>query len=164
MSFQLRQQMVAPVAQQRRAGAKPLVRIDQLGHGQLLDHGAGHVHRRADTAERGHGRLLDALGAEPLLRLDLRLGEGSGAALALPGLAIGQTADSGNTPSDGAGYSGRADVRAFAAQLQSQHGVDARWCEQVLAQARFLPRVPPLMLPPSRPGVRISAVHRMPPA
>ena len=84
----------------------------------------------------------------------------AGAALALPGLAIGQTADSGNTPSDGAGYSGRADVRAFAAQLQSQHGVDARWCEQVLAQARFLPRVPPLMLPPSRPGVRNWRVYR----
>lgn len=34
--------------------------------------------------ERGHRRMLDHLDAHPLLRLDLRLGEGSGCALALP--------------------------------------------------------------------------------
>ncbi|MEZ5755123.1 MAG: nicotinate-nucleotide--dimethylbenzimidazole phosphoribosyltransferase [Paracoccaceae bacterium] len=44
-----------------------------------LDHCvAGHV-----SAEGGHARLLAALGKEPLLNLGLRLGEGSGAALAL---------------------------------------------------------------------------------
>jgi len=44
-----------------------------------LDHCvAGHV-----SAEGGHARLLDALGKTPLLNLGLRLGEGSGAALAL---------------------------------------------------------------------------------
>lgn len=44
-----------------------------------LDHCvAGHV-----SAEGAHGRLLAALGKEPLLNLGLRLGEGSGAALAL---------------------------------------------------------------------------------
>lgn len=36
------------------------------------------------SAEHGHRRLLTALQAEPLLALDLRLGEASGAALALP--------------------------------------------------------------------------------
>jgi nicotinate-nucleotide--dimethylbenzimidazole phosphoribosyltransferase len=36
------------------------------------------------SAERGHGVALDALGARPLLELDLRLGEGTGAALAIP--------------------------------------------------------------------------------
>jgi nicotinate-nucleotide--dimethylbenzimidazole phosphoribosyltransferase len=34
--------------------------------------------------EAGHRRMLEALGAEPLLHLNLRLGEGTGAALALP--------------------------------------------------------------------------------
>lgn len=34
------------------------------------------------SAEAGHERLLDALGLAPLLRLDMRLGEGSGAAVA----------------------------------------------------------------------------------
>jgi nicotinate-nucleotide--dimethylbenzimidazole phosphoribosyltransferase len=44
-----------------------------------LDHCvAGHL-----SAEGAHGRLLDALGKEPLLSLGLRLGEASGAALAI---------------------------------------------------------------------------------
>lgn len=44
-----------------------------------LDHCvAGHV-----SAEGSHGRLLEQLGKEPLLSLGLRLGEGSGAALAI---------------------------------------------------------------------------------
>jgi nicotinate-nucleotide--dimethylbenzimidazole phosphoribosyltransferase len=36
------------------------------------------------SAEHGHGAAIDALGERPLLALDMRLGEGSGAALALP--------------------------------------------------------------------------------
>ena len=44
----------------------------------LLDHClAGHV-----SAEPGHRRLLDAMALEPILSLGMRLGEGSGAALA----------------------------------------------------------------------------------
>ncbi len=35
-------------------------------------------------AEKGHALLLDVLGAEPLLALDLRLGEGTGGVLAAP--------------------------------------------------------------------------------
>lgn len=35
------------------------------------------------SAEPGHGRLLDRLGLTPLLALDMRLGEGSGAAVAI---------------------------------------------------------------------------------
>ena len=36
------------------------------------------------SGEAGHGLMLEQLGAEPLLQLGLRLGEGSGAALAWP--------------------------------------------------------------------------------
>jgi nicotinate-nucleotide--dimethylbenzimidazole phosphoribosyltransferase len=44
-----------------------------------LDHTvAGHV-----SAEAAHGQVLDAIGKEPLLSLGMRLGEGSGAALAI---------------------------------------------------------------------------------
>lgn len=44
-----------------------------------LDHTvAGHV-----SAEGAHARMLDGIGKEPLLNLGLRLGEGSGAALAI---------------------------------------------------------------------------------
>ncbi|MWB78589.1 nicotinate-nucleotide--dimethylbenzimidazole phosphoribosyltransferase [Pseudooceanicola sp. 216_PA32_1] len=45
-----------------------------------LDHAvAGHV-----SAESAHGALLERLGKAPLLSLGMRLGEGSGAALAIP--------------------------------------------------------------------------------
>ena len=40
------------------------------------------------SAERGHGMVLEALGARPLIDLDLRLGEASGAATALPILQL----------------------------------------------------------------------------
>ena len=36
------------------------------------------------SAEAGHTAMLDALGAQPLLNLDMRLGEGTGALLAVP--------------------------------------------------------------------------------
>jgi len=36
------------------------------------------------SEERGHGRALELLGVEPLLDLNMRLGEGTGAALAMP--------------------------------------------------------------------------------
>ena len=36
------------------------------------------------SAEKGHRRLLEQLGARPLLQLDMRLGEGTGALTALP--------------------------------------------------------------------------------
>lgn len=40
------------------------------------------------SAEKGHARVLDVLEAEPLLDLNMRLGEGSGAAVALPLLKL----------------------------------------------------------------------------
>jgi nicotinate-nucleotide--dimethylbenzimidazole phosphoribosyltransferase len=40
------------------------------------------------SAEQGHRLVLEALGTQPLIDLDLRLGEGSGAAIALPLLRL----------------------------------------------------------------------------
>ncbi len=56
------------------AAAAVLYRIDP----RLIEHAiAGHV-----SAEKGHEILLNQLGLTPLLKLDMRLGEGSGAAVA----------------------------------------------------------------------------------
>ncbi|WP_419946976.1 nicotinate-nucleotide--dimethylbenzimidazole phosphoribosyltransferase [Candidatus Poriferisodalis sp.] len=53
-----------------------------------LDHCiAGHC-----SAEPGHGELLGRLGLEPLVRLDLRLGEGTGALIAVPLVRIAAAA------------------------------------------------------------------------
>ena len=57
------------------AAAAVLTRDDPAA----LDHClAGHV-----SAEPGHRKLLEAMGKQPILALDMRLGEGSGAAVAL---------------------------------------------------------------------------------
>ncbi|UYH50732.1 nicotinate-nucleotide--dimethylbenzimidazole phosphoribosyltransferase [Candidatus Kirkpatrickella diaphorinae] len=53
--------------------------LHQLNPGALDHCRLGHV-----SAEPGHQRLAEALNLEPLLNLGLRLGEGSGAALAIP--------------------------------------------------------------------------------
>ena len=53
-----------------------------------LDHCvAGHC-----SAEPGHEQALRALGLDPLMRLDLRLGEGSGALLAVPAIRMAAAA------------------------------------------------------------------------
>ncbi len=67
-----------------------------------LDHAvAGHV-----SAEAAHRRLLDALGKAPLLDLGLRLGEGSGAALAIAILRAAVVCHSGMATFAEAGVSG----------------------------------------------------------
>ena len=58
-----------------------------------LDHCiAGHV-----SAEPGHRRLLEALGKRPLLDLGMRLGEGTGALVALGVLRAALAAHNGMT-------------------------------------------------------------------
>ena len=71
-----------------------------------LDHTvAGHL-----SAEGGHGRLLGLLGKEPLLSLGLRLGEGSGAALAIGVLKAAVACHSGMATFAEAGVAaGQAD-------------------------------------------------------
>ena len=64
---------------------------------------AGHC-----SAEPGHGRLLDRLGLQPLLSLDMRLGEGSGAAVAVAVIRSAIAAHEGMATFAEAGVSGGA--------------------------------------------------------
>ena len=54
---------------------------------RLSPEAGGYLIASHRSAEHGHAAMLDALELEPLLDLGLRLGEGSGAALALPVVA-----------------------------------------------------------------------------
>ena len=68
----------------------------------IVDHcHAGHV-----SAESGHRALLRELGLEPLLDLDMRLGEGSGAALAILLLRAALSCHTGMATFSEAGVSG----------------------------------------------------------
>jgi nicotinate-nucleotide--dimethylbenzimidazole phosphoribosyltransferase len=58
------------------------------------------------SAEPGHRIVLERLGLQPLLDLELRLGEGSGAALVLPLVRAAAALLSGMSTFDGAGVSG----------------------------------------------------------
>ena len=62
------------------------------------------------SPEPGHAVVIDQLGLDPLLDLDLRLGEGSGAALALPLIRAATLLLAGMATFDGAGVSGPIGV------------------------------------------------------
>ncbi len=81
------------------AAVAPLARLNPRG----LDH-ARASHR---SAEAGHRALLSALGQDPLLDLGMRLGEGSGAALAVPLCRAACACHAGMASFDEAGVSGR---------------------------------------------------------
>ena len=80
------------------AAAAPLWRLDPRG----LDH-AQVAHR---SAEMGHRVLLEELGQVPLLDLGMRLGEASGAALAVPILRAACACHAGMASFAAAGVSG----------------------------------------------------------
>ena len=60
------------------------------------------------SVEPGHAVILDDLGLEPLLDLDLRLGEGSGAALAMDVVVSAVRLRDGMATFDAADVSGPA--------------------------------------------------------
>jgi len=83
------------------AAAAVLYRMNE----RALDHAiAGHR-----SAEPAHGRLLDGIGLAPLLDLDMRLGEASGAALAAGIVRAAVAAHTGMASFADAGISERTD-------------------------------------------------------
>jgi nicotinate-nucleotide--dimethylbenzimidazole phosphoribosyltransferase len=83
------------------AAVLPLARLE----GHMLDHcRAGHV-----SAESGHRDLLRELGLDPLLDLNMRLGEASGAAVAILLLRAALACHNGMATFAEAGVSGAGD-------------------------------------------------------
>jgi len=82
------------------AAAAVLFAIDR----RALDH-CRVAHR---STEPGHRRLLEAIGQRPLLDMDMRLGEASGAALAVPILKAAAACHNGMATFAEAGVSGKA--------------------------------------------------------
>ncbi len=80
------------------AAAMPLARLHPRG--------LAHAQASHRSAEAGHAALLAALGQVPLLDLGLRLGEGSGAALAVPILRAACACHAGMASFAAAGVSG----------------------------------------------------------
>ena len=64
------------------------------------------------SAEQGHRTVLEAIGAQPLLDFDMRLGEGTGALLAWPVLECAAAMMSEMASFESAGVSGPADDRS----------------------------------------------------
>lgn len=62
------------------------------------------------SAEPAHGRSLKVLGLDPLLDLDMRLGEGTGAALAVPVLRAAAATHNGMATFAEASVSGRSQI------------------------------------------------------
>src|SRR5258708_4583439 len=83
------------------AGTAAVVRLTRLDIGILDDCRAGHV-----SAESGHRALLRELGLEALLDLDMRLGEASGAGVAILLLRAALACHSGMATFTEAGVSG----------------------------------------------------------
>lgn len=84
-------------------GAAALVVLKAAGSGALDHCRAGHR-----SAEPGHRRLLEELGTAPLLDLGMRLGEGSGAAVAVGLLRAAVACHAGMATFAEAGVSGKA--------------------------------------------------------
>jgi nicotinate-nucleotide--dimethylbenzimidazole phosphoribosyltransferase len=89
-----------------------MLRADTLGHAV-----AAHV-----SAEPGHRLLLDELGLVPLLDLDIRLGEASGAALAVPLLRAALACHTGMATFSEAGVSVRSGAEDETGRTLNRNG------------------------------------------
>ena len=54
-----------------------------------------------------------------------------------------------STPAAGIAYANRKDVQAWAEQVALAHQLDVKWVKDQLAQARLIPSIPKLILPPT---------------
>ena len=54
------------------------------------------------------------------------------------------------SPAAGAAYAKRQDVQAWAEQMAPAHQLDVKWVKLQLAQARLIPSIPKLILPPTQ--------------
>ena len=67
---------------------------------------------------------------------------------ATPHQAARKAAHAAATPQGTTPYAQRADAMRFADDLAARRNLDREWVRQAIGQARFLPQVPKLMLPP----------------
>jgi nicotinate-nucleotide--dimethylbenzimidazole phosphoribosyltransferase len=77
---------------------------------RIAPHTAGYLIASHRSVEAGHRLVLQALGAKPLLDLDLRLGEGTGAALAMTLVDAASAIASEMATFESAGVSGAAKL------------------------------------------------------
>lgn len=67
---------------------------------------------------------------------------------------------SGNTAPNQSAYASRADAMLLAQDMAARHQWDADWVRNVIGQARFLPQVPPLMVPSGSSGAKNWQLYR----
>lgn len=80
--------------------------------------------------------------------------------LAAAGPALGARRRAADATTGAGVYGRRADVLDAASSLAQAHDLDADWAAAVLSQARFVPAVAQLMMPPSSPRARNWAAYR----
>lgn len=57
-------------------------------------------------------------------------------------------------------YAARPEALAFARTIAESHLLPFDWVAEMIGQARYLPRVPPLMVPSTRPAARNWSIYR----